>query len=393
MKKGRAHHWLTKSSLRLGVAASLLLHLLFGVWLVITVVKQPAPQPRPRPDEIWFDSSEPLPPPPAPEVTKETRAPEPKKAAPKAAVKLPDQRTPRIGSAEAIVSAEPRNDQPKQDSPRAPVQLFPSDLPLSSRGEIPVEPQRGETIHPDDPRFDKDVIAAKEKARVTARVQGFAEDVIAEARAEGGLPHPYLVTLGESARTGLTKLAAEKGVRASPELAGKVLGARVQSAVESYGKGGDPNLGKPGREPLLSEKFTQPDQNAMRALAQSTEFWDQLTHGKPLLTLTLELRQTKDNGVKTTILKASVDPAFDKFVLEAWPLSIAKAGPPPPDAFHSNELRSIWEIEGWPGKTSFDKAMTYLPETGLMGVPLTKLIPGATKGFSYEFRARLLRVY
>jgi hypothetical protein len=37
--------------------------------------------------------------------------------------------------------------------------------------------------------------------------------------------------------------------------------------------------------------------------------------------------------------------------------------------------------------------MTYLPETGVMGVPLTKLIPGATKGFGYEFRAKLLRVY
>ena len=327
---------------------------------------------------------------------KTVKAPEPKQqqAAPKKTVQQPDKNKPQPkGSGEAIVSAPANSDQPKQDSPRAPIALFPPDLPLSSRGEMPVEPQRGETIHPDDPRFDKDVILAKEKARVTARVQGFAEDVIAEARAEGGLPHPYLVTLGEAGRNGLTKMAAEKGVRASPELAGKVLGARVQSAVESYGKGGDPNLGKPGREPLLSEKFTQPDQNAMKALAQSTEFWDQITHGKPLLTLTLELRQTKDNGVKTTILKASVDPSFDKFVLEAWPQSIAKAGPPPPDAFHSNELRSIWEIEGWPAKTAFDKAMTYLPETGVMGVPLTKLIPGATKGFGYEFRAKLLRVY
>jgi hypothetical protein len=329
------------------------------------------------------------------EQVKTVTAPQPKQQqpAPKNTVPLPDKNKPPKGSGEAIASTPEASDQPKQDTPRANVALFPPDLPLSSRGEMPVEPQRGETIHPDDPRFDKDVILAKEKARVTARVQGFAEDVIAQARAEGGLPHPYLVTLGEAGRNGLTKMAAEKGVRASPELAGKVLGARVQSAVESYGKGGDPNLGKPGREPLLSEKFTQPDQNAMKALAQSSEFWDQITHGKPLLTLTLELRQTKDNGVKTTILKASVDPSFDKFVLEAWPQSIAKAGPPPPDAFHANELRSIWEIEGWPAKTAFDKAMTYLPETGVMGVPLTKLIPGAAKGFGYEFRAKLLRVY
>ena len=172
-----------------------------------------------------------------------------------------------------------------------------------------------------------------------------------------------------------------------------MLAQRYQSAVESYGKGGDPKVATPGQAPRLSEKFTQPEQNAMRALAQGTEFFDDITHGKPLLTLTLELRQSKTIGDKTTIIKASIDPSFDAFVLDAWPLSIAKAGPPPDDAYRTSELRSIWEIEGWPAKTSFDKAMTYLPEAGVMGVPLTKLIPGATNGFGYEFRARLLRVY
>lgn len=188
-------------------------------------------------------------------------------------------------------------------------------------------------------------------------------------------------------------------MRASGALAGKVLGQRYQSAVESYGKGGDPGLAnlKPGQAaaPRLSEKFTQPDQQASRALAQATELFEDLTHNKPLLTLTLELRQSKITGTKTTILKASVDPAFDKFVLEAWPLSVEKAGPPPDDAYRNgnNELRSIWEIEGWAAQTPLDKKMTYLPEAGVMGVPLTKLIPGVSQGFGYEFRARLLRVY
>ena len=110
--------------------------------------------------------------------------------------------------------------------------------------------------------------------------------------------------------------------------------------------------------------------------------------------LTLEFRQSKTtNQTKTTIIKASIDPAFDAFVLEAWPLSIAAAGPPPADAFRTSELRSIWEIEGWPGATAADKVMSYLPETGVMGVPLTRLIPAATNGVGYEFRAKLLRVY
>ena len=183
-------------------------------------------------------------------------------------------------------------------------------------------------------------------------------------------------------------------MRASGELAGKILAQRYSSAVESYGKGGDPKLGPPGQAPRLSEKLAQhPEQQAMRALAQATEMFSDLTHNKPLLTLTLEFRQSKTTEAKTTILKASVDPSFDQFVLEAWPLSIAKAGAPPDDAFRTTELRSIWEIEGWPGATPLDKTMTYLPESGVMGVPLTRLIPGATQGFGYEFRAKLLRVY
>lgn len=231
-----------------------------------------------------------------------------------------------------------------------------------------------------------------------ARVQGWAEDELAESRAQNGLPHPYLMTMRDAGKKGLDKLARERGVRASGALAGKVLSQRYQSAVESYGKGGDPGLAnlKPGQAsaPRLSERMTQPDQQAGRALAQATELFEDLTHNKPLLTLTLELRQSKTTGTRTKILKASIDPAFDAFVLEAWPLSIEKAGPPPDDAYRtSEELRSIWEIEGWAAQTALDKKMTYLPEAGVMGVPLTKIIPGMSQGFGYEFRARLLRVY
>lgn len=367
---------------------SLVLHLLLGAWMVL---RPPPARAQPnRPGEIWFE--EPTPPPP-PEAKKDPEPAAPTKSAPtKTAVRKPT-RTPAKPGESSPVSDAPASDVPREDTPRAPISLRPDQLTLSPSSNFPVEPSRGETVHPDDPRFDKDVIAAKEKQRVKARVDGWAEDGLAEARAQNGLPHPYLSSLGEAGKTGLTKLAKERGVRASPELSAQVLGARMAKATESYGKGGNPDLGPPGQAPRLSEKLTQPEQQAMRGLAQATELFNDLTHGKPLLTLTLEFRQSKTNENKTTIIKASIDPSFDAFVLEAWPLSIAKAGPPPEDAFRSTELRSIWEIEGWPGATAMDKTMTYLPEAGLMGLPLTKLIPGAVNGFGYEFRARLLRVY
>ena len=367
------------SSLRVGVIGSLALHAVLGVWLALATREVPRPQ---RPGEIWFEEV-PAPPPPPP---------------PAAAQKQPDRKQPSTTSVRK--SAKQNEDSPQappsaSDAPRAePVAtLVPQQVALSPGGTIVMEPSRGETLHPDDPRFDPSVIAAKEKQRVTARVQGWAEDELAEARAQNGLPHPYFMSMRERALAGLGKRAREVGLRASPGLAARALRDRFQGAAEAYGKSGNPNLGPPGQAPRLSEKLTQPDLQALRGLAQATETFEDLSHGKPLLTLTLEFRQSKTNQTKTTIIKASIDPAFDAFVLEAWPLSIAAAGPPPPEAFHSNELRSIWEIEGWPGATPLDRTMTYLPSAGVMGVPLTRLIPAATQGTSYEFRAKLLRVY
>ena len=365
---------------------SLLLHVLLGAWMVVSTPARPPPQPV-RPGEIWFEDPPPAPPPEA------QKDPEPaaKTAPAKTAVRRPTPAPKTTGS--DAPTAPVTSDVPRADAPRARPSLVPSQLTLNPSSNFPVEPSRGETIHPDDPRFDPDVIAAKEKQRVKARVDGWAEDGLAEARAQNGLPHPYLMALRDAGRTGLTKLAAERGVRASPALAAKVLSQRYTSATESYGKGGNPDLGPPGQAPRLSERLILPEQQAMRGLAQATETFNDLSHGKPLLTLTLEFRQSKTTDTRTTIIKGSIDPSFDAFVLEAWPLSIAKAGPPPDDAYRTSELRSIWEIEGWPGATPLDKTMTYLPEAGVMGIPITRILPAATGGLSYEFRARLLRVY
>lgn len=374
------------SSLRIGVAGSLVLHALVGVWLAVEA-NRPQPQVQ-RPGEIWFEDLPPPPPPKAPEAKQEPTPPRTRSPV-KTAVRQP---VPETGDTSSSPPPPSSSDSPRADTPRA-MTLFPEKIVTSEGGTIAVEPSRGETVHPDDPRFDPDVIAAKEKQRVKGRVEGWTEDLLADARAQNGLPHPYLTSVGAAGRAGLDKRAREEGLRASPELAGRVLAERLQGATEEYGKSGNPNLGPPGQAPRLSEKITQPDQQALKALAQATELYADLTHNKPLLTLTLELRQSKTNQTKTTILKASIDPAFDAFVLKAWPPSIAAAGPPPADAFRSSELRSIWEIEGWPGATPFDKTMSYLPETGVMGVPLTRLVPAAVKGVSYEFRAKLLRVY
>jgi hypothetical protein len=383
-----ALHWLTRSSLRLALGVSLLLHLAFGAWVARSVIEAPPPPVR---GELWFEEAAPPPDEPAPAPQAATSAP----PAPATSTRKPVKRTERTSPSSS--PDEPRADAPRAapqaDVPRAAIDLFPPDLALSPSGTVAVEPSRGETVRPDDPRFDKDVIAAKERQLVGARVKGFAEDDLAQARVERGLPPPYFSKLREAGNKGLGKLAAERGMKAPPALLSKLLGARMQDAAASYGKTGNPNLGPPGQAPRLSERLTQPDQQSMRALAQATETFDDLSRGKPLLTLTLEFRQSKSNETKTTIVKASLEPSFDAFVLEAWPRSVAAAGPPPPETFRSDELLSVWEVQGWPAPTDLDKAMTYLPAPGVMGVPLTTVIPAAIDGLRYEFRARLLRLY
>lgn len=388
----------SRPNLKPALLLSLLLHVLLGVWMVTRPTPFPKAPPE-RPIQVTFETV--TAPPPEPPKPEEPQPPAPKpreavKPAPKVAT-----RTPQPSSAPEEQPSGPVDDSPRASaalppeptaSGPAPI-LFPSQLGVAEQGTFEVSPRRGETVRPDDPRFSKEVLNAQAEQRVKARVTGWAEDTLAEARAERGLPHPYFTGVREAARAGLGKLAAEKGVRATLGQAMGAVAGRYLEGASSYGKGGDPGLGPPGQAPQLSEKLNQPEAQAMRGLAQATETFNALSTGKPLLSLTLELRQSKDKKTRTAVLKRSSDPAFDAFVLEAWPAAIAGAGPPPDDAFHSDELRSIWEVEGWPGTTKLDKAMTYLPDPGMLGVPLTKVIPGAVNGIGYEFRARLLRVY
>jgi hypothetical protein len=386
----RIREWMSRSSLRLALVVSLFLHFILGGWMVL---RPPEPPVENRPGEIWFEEVAPPKKPKPPEEAKKPQPEDKEAAKKKKKVAVSDRPPPEATITESSPPA--RSDAPSADSPRAAPapNLFPPQIALSPGGSIAVEPSRGETVHPDDPRFSKDVIAAKEKQLVTGRVQAWTGDELAEARAQRGLPHPYLMALRGAGMKGLDKMAREKGLRAPAGLQARALADRYSDSASSYAKTGDPGLGPPGQAPRPSEGMTQPEMAPLRALSQATETFNDLSHGKPLLTLTLEFRQTKDNHNKTAVIKASIDPAFDAFVLEAWPLSVAAAGTPPPDAFHSDELRTIWEVEGWPGQSKLDKTMTYLPSAGVMGVPLTSLVPHAIDGVTYEFRARLLRVY
>jgi hypothetical protein len=387
---------MSRKNLTLAVALSLVLHGGLLAWMVTQPPPPPASASRPLQLELWFEpEAAATPPAPAPAPAPAPQRPPP---AQRVAARAPEAQPPSPPSspagADSPTAGPPEHDVPGADvAPRPNLALPQPHLAGGPEGVPEAGSGHGETVYPDDPRFSAEARRADAEKRVKGRVSGWAEDTLAEARAQRGLPHPYFTAVRDAARAGLGKLADAKGLRATFGQAAQALAGRYLDSASNYARSGDPGLGPPGQAPRLSERLVQPETQALKALAQATETFDDLGHGKPLLTLTLELRQTRDQRSKAVVLKASLDPSFDAFVLEAWPTAIAAAGPPPADAFRSDELRSIWEIEGWPAASALDKAMTYVPDPGVFGVPLARVLPGATSGYRYEFHARLLRAY
>ena len=380
---------------------SLVLHALVGGWLFLrTGSERPAAASPPLEVRLWMSADTPR---QAPRPAPGPRAPIPQRAKVAAHRELhavsppPPAAAPEEGAAgEADSSAGSASDVPC--APR--ISLFPQ-LSLAPGGDFAALPSRGHTVYPDDPSLSPEALRAEEEHRVGARVGGWTEDTLAEARAQRGLPHPYFSGVGEAARAGLEREARAQKVGATLIQAAAAFGQRYAEAVESYGKGGNPDLGPPGIAPRLSERTAErfgnePGAMPLRALVQATELQSDLRHGRPLISLTLELRQSKDRKTQTAaVLQGSSDPKFDAFVLGAWPKAIEEAGPPPVDAFHGQELRSVWAVEGWLGlPRKLDKVLSYLPTPGVYGLPLDAALPAVSgEGYHYEFRARLLRVY
>lgn len=316
----------------------------------------------------------------------------------------PPQRAP--GAVADTTDARPGNDAPSTDAPIA-ASAPPIDpatprlnlLPPMASSDIAVPSHGGgRTLYPGDAEFSEEVRRAEEEFRVGQRVDRWAQDGAAEARAQFG-GHPYLGAVGDALRSGFgSEEGATPAALGSPGMMEK-MAQRWLGAAEQYAKTGNPNLAPPGIASRQSERArelfgNEPGANELRALIQATETMEDLRTGVPLLSLTLELQQGSDGGLMSQkILESSGSGPFDEFVLRVVPEAIAAAGPPPADVLRGRDrLRSVWRIEGWPGAGK--GALSYLPEPGAYGIPLEvvkKQIMGDHRPF--DFRARVLRVY
>ena len=280
--------------------------------------------------------------------------------------------------------------------------LLPRD---SVRKEIEVPPREepaGKTLYPDDPSLSARAKRAEEEIRVKDRVDGWADDAAAEARVQRGLPHPYLTEVGDAVRGGLNSVEGGTPAALGGPPALELLVNRYRNAAEQYARTGNPGDAiPPGLAPRQTEKQNELFGNERqsiwaRAFTQSADTLQLLSHGAPLLALTLELRQRPSGQILSErVIERSGSAKFDAFVMRVVPLALSGLGAVPHEALHGrSELRSVWRIQGWarlPKK--LERAMTLLGAPAVEGIPLDVLVPQLAAHEQFDFRARLLRAY
>ncbi len=342
--------------------------------LVVEVISSPpeapAPPPPPQPPPPVARPEQPRPAPlpaPPPEPLPSEKAP-PTDSPPEAVASTEPE--PPVADAEPeppVDGAEPEEVQPPAPVHASPVTVPPADAPLVAETEhpslLPPEPAegwslpaapeapRGRTLRPGDPSLSPEALAAEEHARVSGRVQGFAEDDLATLRVENGLVHPYFSQI----RTSLAKQlegAPLFDVKSVPQ---QLVRSYIKDA-ERYGATGSPGPGPSDRsaptptERLESVSRGNPAHDSMRAFLQAGESMQRLAEpDRPDLVIILELRQAPDGQLREVkVVETSGNKAFDKYVLEAVPPALAKLTPPPAEAagVRPEGIRTLWAVEG-----------------------------------------------
>ncbi|MDC0712692.1 hypothetical protein POL68_29795 [Stigmatella sp. ncwal1] len=263
--------------------------------------------------------------------------------------------TPAAPPAEAAASKPPEalpSKAPAADAPVAekPLLLSPPSLSLGGTVPIPPEPPRGRTLRPGDPSLSPEVLAAEEHARVSARVQTFAENELATLRVENGLVDSYFGRID----TALEKQMENAPLFGSPKTLQR-MARSYQDQAARYGAGQATSAPLHDRAaPTASERLESlskgnPADNRMRAFVQSGEALQRLAEPQPQLVVILELQQAADGQLRSVlIVEPSGNKAFDTYVVEAVPPALAGLAPPAGKALGIREegIRSRWAVEG-----------------------------------------------
>jgi hypothetical protein len=225
------------------------------------------------------------------------------------------------------------------------------------------------------------------------------EDDLGDARAQRGLPHPYLSAFRQSLLAALGRHGAGGGLTPR-DLGTNAMQNFVKNylaTASNYGRTGNPGLADPGSAPtqseLLAQRFgNQPGATSAIAQAQASETADALTHRGALFQMRIQVIQNKaPPSAEIVLLESSGNKLFDAHVLKGFATTMAEAEVPPADAFHGAALKSVWRIEGYLKPRHENSAANLLPSAnGISMDQVASLV--SPDSMEVDFHATLLRV-
>ncbi|ATB45308.1 TonB C-terminal domain-containing protein [Corallococcus macrosporus] len=310
--------------------------------------------------EVVYQDAPPPPEPPAPESV-----PPPSNAAPRTSSKqaAPPRHAERprpapepLDTPERLESPPPGGT-PPGTSPPALAQDLPRDVPppqsrlnLEPRGLLGGGPLRsgppstGRTLRPGEGP-DPKALAAQQAEEARERVDGWAQDAAATARASSGATHPYFAKL----REGFAKQLVNPP---PPDL--KVLGARMKreqvDAIARFGKTGSPIISEP-RDHRLEQRNRM--QAAVEAGRAANMYMVDVTTPVLALKAIVEVWQARDGKLlDLKVLEGSGDPRFDTWAVSQLRDALASAEAPAPGGglgIRDDGMRSRWRLEEYLG--------------------------------------------
>ncbi|AKF79608.1 ferrichrome ABC transporter substrate-binding protein [Myxococcus fulvus 124B02] len=347
-----------RSSWSIAVVLSLLLHA--ALFVALSRMSGPVPARRTTVTEmdivyVPLKAPQVAPPAPAPSPTapqppkpprKPERPPTDIAKAPAAPPSSPSTEPSRVAQAPGDEKKDASQaDEMPADAPRASGPAI-SLMPKGWVGGMPVGPsQSGRTLRNNgDAGTDPSVIAREQAEEAKARVDAWAADAAASARAESGAVNPYFTNLQD-------RFAKKLVNPPSPDL--KVLASRMKreqvDAVKRFGETGSPYVATK-RDRRLEERNRM--QAAVEAGRAANMFMVDVTEPILALAAVVEVRQTRDGElVDLRVLEGSGDPKFDDWAVAHLKEALASADAPPESGhgLRSDGLRSRWRLEEYVG--------------------------------------------
>lgn len=205
-------------------------------------------------------------------------------------------------------------------------------------------PSTGRTLRPGEGP-DPKALAVRQAEEARVRVDGWAQDAAATARASSGATHPYFAKL----REGFAKQLVNPP---PPDL--KVLGSRMKreqvDAIARFGKTGSPIVAEP-RDHRLEQRNRM--QAAVEAGRAANMYMVDVTTPVLALAAIVEVWQARDGKLlDLKVLEGSGDPKFDSWAVSQLRDALASAEAPKPGGglgIRDDGMRSRWRLEEYLG--------------------------------------------